>query len=657
MAPVYRLSISESGHGQHNCPIIKEFLSKNRSAEYYSELMMIAENFNLILKSESTTVAKRNALRHLKSMLQTRNEFKTLAALDFRLPQFVVHCLQDSDFKVRLEAVEIFLFITQGCVQPVLPQLPGVTKDYRSLGIINFFSIAKKETHETTKNFEKYATMNNSVPLSLQMLSGCFESPMFIFPVVRLIKFKSEPYETKEAAVRILTSVLSGNEKCQLSCLSPITDTVSTLCKCLVVSTKTADKKSGKTLATVLKVLLSELLVNARNYILSAFKNTPGAEALLKEQGIVLPERVTLQTLAGFKGSPVPDANISFLVQNLKNWLVHEKSPATLSIKEQEIISTSFQYLRDSIDLQWDLSDIKSDSSSFIPKTLSSLKSSKEKLKTALLFLEWSLFSDLDCGWFKSEANVNWLISKASSAIQSAGSGYQIFYLEEETMLLQRILCRLLAKEKVNILLGKLKFGQRFAEQLISQYSRLGEVISNHTEPLHVLEFYPKASEIRLAAFMNLLQLNNLQTQMLESDFIGVLVEYFLNDYRVLNVRFSKLSLEFLPFRETPPVRSEGINIVMIILKEKNRCKVVYDDLLLHLQRFKTVQNEIMNCLSSNLVLQATALELVQAFIASEDPQIEYLLMQGNAKGILKDLCLGNKDIAMRFPVIATYCR
>ena len=656
MSPIYRSSISESGHGHHNCPIIKEFLSKNRHADYYSELMMIAENFNLILKPESTTVAKRNALRHLKSMLQTRNEYKTLAALDFKLPQFVVHCLQDSDFKVRLESINIFLFLTQGCVEPVLPKLPGVTSEYRSLGIINFFSIAKKETHETTKNFEKISNVKDSVPISLKMLAVCFENAIFIFPIVRLIKFKAEPYETKEAAVKILCQVLAGNEKCQLACLSPITDTVSTLCKCLVVSNKTADLKSGRNLAAVLKGLIADLLVNARSYILASFKNTPGAEALLKEQGLVVPDKVSLPALAGFRGPASFEANVTALVQNLKNWLTHEK-PASLSVKEQEIVTNCMRYLRDSIDLHWSFADVKSDTTSFVDKTLSLIQVSKGKIRTSLLFLEWSLFSDLDCGWFRSEDNLNWLLSKAEDSLLSASSGYQVFYLEEETMLVQRIMCRLLCKEKVSIILGKVKFGLRFAQQLISQYSRLGEVITKHTEPLHVLEFYPKASEIRLASFMNLIQFSNLQSQLLESDFVGILVQYFLNDSRVLNVRFSKLSIEFLPFRETPPVRSEAINIVMILMKEKAKCKVVYDDLLLHLQRFKTVQREIMNCLSSDLVLQATALELVQAFIAGQDPQIEYLLMQGNAKGILKDLCLGNKDIALRFPVVASYCR
>ena len=143
---------------------------------------------------------------------------------------------------------------------------------------------------------------------------------MFIFPIVRLVRFKSEPYDTKESAIKILISILQGSEKCQLAALSPITDTISTLCKCLVVSSRTTDKKSNKSLAPMLKDLLGRLLENARSYILASFKNTPGSEALLKEQGLVIPDKITLQTLYAIKPQTLSvDNNIRGFVQGLKN--------------------------------------------------------------------------------------------------------------------------------------------------------------------------------------------------------------------------------------------------------------------------------------------------------------------------------------------------
>ena len=658
MGPLYRQSISESGYGQHNCPIIKEYLSKNRHPDYFSELLMLAENFNLIQKPESTTVSKRNALRHIKSMLQTKNDYKTIAALDFKLPQIVIRCMQDSDYKVRGEAMDIFFQISEGCVEPLLPKLPGVNKNYRSLGIINFFSIAKKETHETTKNFEKFSTIRDEIPQSIKDLAICYESPMFIFPIVRLVRFKSEPYDTKESAIKILISILQGSEKCQLAALSPITDTISTLCKCLVVSSRTTDKKSNKSLAPMLKDLLGRLLENARSYILASFKNTPGSEALLKEQGLVIPDKITLQTLYAIKPQTLSvDNNIRGFVQGLKNWLIHERATSSSNPKEQAVNLECFDFLRKSVDFYWEIADILPREDRLIEASPSQIKLSKAKIQIILLFFEWALHSDLDFSWLKTETNAHWLISLTTRAIQSSGSDYEVFQLEEEGLICQRILCRLLAKEKINILLGKLKFGIAFAEQLEMQYNRLIKIISKHTEPLHILQYYAANSDIRMATFCNLLQFNNLQGQFLDAEFMEVLVRDFLTDFNVLNARFNKLNLDFLPFRETPPVRCEAINIIIMILKEKTKCKVVYDDLLLHLQRYKSIQAEIFNTQSSNPVIQTTAFELLQAFIASEDKQLDYLLMQGNAKETFKTVIDSNSDLRLRFSVISIYCK
>lgn len=666
MGPIYRQNISESGYGHNSCPIIKEYLSKTRHCDYFSELMMIAENFNLIQKEGSTTVARRNALRHIKSMLQTRNHYKTLASLDFKIPQVAIHCLQDKDYKVRAEAIEIFALITEGCIQPLLPKLPGATKNYRALGIINFFSTAKKETHETTKNFEKFSKINDTVPGALREMAICFENPMFIFPIVRLLKLKSEPHDTKEVAAKILVNILGGSEKCQLACLSPITDTISTLCKCMVVSMKNAekntekntDKKAVKNLPGIIKEMIGKLLAEARGFILANFKNTPGAEALLKEQGLIIPEKVTLQDLERLIGEVMNlKHNIQGIVQGLKNWLLHEKLNGSFGAQEKNVIDNCMKHLRECLDHYWNYADIVPNEENYIERSQNQLRNAKEKIKLILLFFEWALFSDLDCGWFKSEDNVCWLVNLTILGLKSAGSEYEMFCLEEELMLMQRILCRLAGKSKVDDLLTRIAFGQAFAYQLILQYDRLGRVITKHTEPLHVLHFYSGQSQIRLATFVNLLEFPSLQKQFLDTEFIEVLIKDYLNDYKVLSARFNKLSIEFLPFRETPPIRSEAINIIMTVLKEKTKCKLIYDDVLQHLQRYKTIEYEILNVQSINPVVQATSLELLQAFISSNDPHLEYLLMQANGKCVFTEVFAKNPELSMRFPVIAVYCK
>lgn len=650
IGPVYRQSISESGLGHHTCPVIKEFLKKTRHSDYFSELIMISENFCAIKSLKTTTTAKRNALKHIKSMLKTKNEHKIRAALDFKLPQVILMCLQDQDLKVRAEAVEIFYIITEGCVEPLLPKLPGATKAYKALGIIDFMATGEKVS-------DKIIEANDGSSGALKELAICFESPIFVFPIVRLLKIKSEAYDTKEIAARVLISVLGGSEKCQLACLSPITDAISALCKCLVVSSKTADSKSGKILAPIMKGLLSKLLYGSRAYILACFKNTPGAEALLKEQGLFIPEKVTLKELERAIDEPLTlEKNVQNIVQGLKNWLVHERLPSSGDV-EKDIVLRCFKYLQECLEYYWDYADIQPTNDRIIEKTSSQITTAKDKVKLILLFYEWALFSDQDYDWFKLESNVNWLITLTNHSLKSAGSECEVFQLEEESILIQRILCRMIVKKKADLLLSKVTFGKAFANQLMMQYERLGKVITKYSDPLYVLKHYPENSQIRLATLMNLLQFSNLQRQFLDTDFIDVLVKKYLNDYNVLSVKYNKIPNEYLSFRETPPIRSEAINIIMTILKEKSKCKFAYDDLLLHLQRYKTIQYEILNMQSSNPVIQATALELLQAFISSKDPQLDFLLTQGNAPNVFWDIFSRNIDLSMRFPVIANYCK
>lgn len=337
IGPLYRDIISESGSAQSYYPVIVDYINSNRHPDYFSELLMLSENFALLKRQESSTTAKRNSIRHIRSMFQLGNVYKLKAALDFRLPQHILHCLQDSDFQVRYEAALIMLEISKGCK---IREMPALEKEILATSIRE--EIKKDEiegmTLRTTSKLNKKTTENKSLAQSAKPtvtfksdtksdsisktqqpkkqtnkfeyteeflelekireekvlevkreLAKCFENPIFIAPIVRLVKLKSEPYDTKESAVKILFSILNGSIKCQDSALSPAMDTLSTLCKCLVISSRTADIKSGRMLAGILTALFNEFLENTRPKILKAISVTPGAEALLKEQGIQIP--------------------------------------------------------------------------------------------------------------------------------------------------------------------------------------------------------------------------------------------------------------------------------------------------------------------------------------------------------------------------------
>jgi len=649
---LYKDTIAETGLGQHYYPVIKEFVGTTRHPDYFSELLGLAENLVVLRKQEGTT-AKKNSLVHLRTMLQTRNQHKIQAALDFRLPQHLLPCLSHSDPKVRSEALAIMWEISKGCCEQKLPPINDVYEQHRANSILNFFSVAKHETHETTKDFKKYANSANTPQVkALNELATCFENPLFIVPVVRLLKFKTEPFENKETAARILVSVLQGSEQSQLAALSPATDTVSTLCKCLVTATRTTDKKSSNTLSSRLKPLVEELLVQAPPRILKAFKVTPGTKALLKEQSLEIPDPPTLPgILARLPSTYDINTDIKPLADCLQSWLKHvyRQSGVRHSVASAGVckILAEFKVVTN---IMWGAAEETQGVYSRVQK-----EHARGQISCVLELLEWMIYSELDFLWLRVEENVEWVVGIASRALEASRADYEFFPLSFEGLQAQRVVCRLLGKKGGIKVLKKLNWGKVLAHQMMLQFYRLREVISKNTEPLHVLQIYSAQSEVRIASFAGLLKSKKLQKQFLETEFLENLVGDFLTDMKVLDAKHNKLSLDFLAFRECCPLRGEAIALIESVLRSKNHCKDLYDDLLLQFHKHRTVEAEVINAGSKKVVIQATALELLSLFIESNETQLNYLLLQFSSAEKLKETLEAEPLLGLRFPVVQKY--
>ena len=79
----------------------------------------------------------------------------------------------------------------------------------------------------------------------LREMAVCFESPVFIAPLTRLLKSKSEPYENKELVLKILENLFSGHERVLTAINSPASDTYMTLLRLLMQSTKTQNARAN----------------------------------------------------------------------------------------------------------------------------------------------------------------------------------------------------------------------------------------------------------------------------------------------------------------------------------------------------------------------------------------------------------------------------
>jgi hypothetical protein len=68
----------------------------------------------------------------------------------------------------------------------------------------------------------------------LKEMAICFESPVFIAPLIRLLKNPTESYANKDVILQILANLFCGNEKVMIAVNSPACDTYMTLLRMLM---------------------------------------------------------------------------------------------------------------------------------------------------------------------------------------------------------------------------------------------------------------------------------------------------------------------------------------------------------------------------------------------------------------------------------------
>ena len=79
----------------------------------------------------------------------------------------------------------------------------------------------------------------------LREMAVCFESPVFIAPLIRLLKTPGETFKNKTIVLDIIGNLIYGNEKVLIALNSPACDTYVTLLKLLMKNTKTTNARAN----------------------------------------------------------------------------------------------------------------------------------------------------------------------------------------------------------------------------------------------------------------------------------------------------------------------------------------------------------------------------------------------------------------------------
>ena len=79
----------------------------------------------------------------------------------------------------------------------------------------------------------------------LKEMAVCFESPVFIAPLIRLLKTPTETHNNKRTILDILKNLVCGNERVLIALNSPACDSYMTLLKMLMQNTKTTNARAN----------------------------------------------------------------------------------------------------------------------------------------------------------------------------------------------------------------------------------------------------------------------------------------------------------------------------------------------------------------------------------------------------------------------------
>lgn len=120
-------------------------------------------------------------------------------------------------------------------------KIPQANADGYSTYIKRTIALIEKNENERFINFALDLPNLNFLASKrfLKEMAVCFESPVFIAPLTRLLKQQTETFQNKSVILQIMENLFCGNERVLTALNSPASDTYMTLLRLLMVNTKT----------------------------------------------------------------------------------------------------------------------------------------------------------------------------------------------------------------------------------------------------------------------------------------------------------------------------------------------------------------------------------------------------------------------------------
>ena len=628
---------------------IQVLIHKRFHPLYISELFAIFENLAILKSIDSIQFQKQNSLKYLKETLKSGNEYKLQAFRDSKLTQFVVSYLQDDDIKLRTEVLEIFYELSFYSKENFLSELPSVVQSREFDDFSYFTSYLVMSSQNPADNWS--IPSFSKVKIIQKQLAGVFDSALFVAGVVRLIKLKAETNENKEIAVKLLVNLLQGNITVQQACISPFTDTLTTVCTTLTGFYKIVEAKTGRNLGQVVQAALEEFLARASPLMLKAFRLAPGADIVLKEHNLLVPDTVSLNYLLQRTTQQVQleDSNTQYLF-DIRNYIqyIHKSGP-----ESQASLHKCFNCLQTLCNTYW--SQIESLVKSGKISGAECKKQLKSSLKELFLFFEYLLINDLDDDWLIKIDNIEWIIEKSIQSLEHSGSDYDPFPFQNEGKICLQILSSLLDRPGIEGLMEKLVFGKVFVIHIKTQMNQVKEMMMKNQNPLEIIQCYLELSLIRRQIFRKIVKVPSLAGQMMEHGLCEILVRDLLTDKKILAIQSNEFVQEFFSPQLLFPIRGEAVFIIQKIFRNKDRSVKVFENLVENMKVHRVVLNEIKLIQDSNQSICTSAVEFVHDLIKSAENMFSTLLAQADAAKSLALVLSKMPRLRDKFPGLLEY--
>jgi hypothetical protein len=155
-----------------------------------------------------------------------------------------------------------------------------------------------------------------------------------------------------------------------------------------------------------------------------------------------------------------------------------------------------------------------------------------------------------------------------------------------------------------NAIFNKLKIGLLISELFVNQLETLSLFLNFDNIDISILNNYMAEVKIRLGFIESISSLpknfDDIKMQFLQSDFINYIFKYMIDDMRYFRTNSKKLTLEFIQYKNSFPLRNEAMTFLDIIFKKyydiKKRTETdcfIFDEIIRNVKVFHLVQNQL----------------------------------------------------------------